>query len=83
MDRHARAARAQSGEIGADRGRGVGLLVPQRERTGHDLHAIALRPLIIAACIGRDDIDAVRLDMAAAHPVAGEQPHRAGDAQVP
>jgi hypothetical protein len=58
------------------------MLVPEREGARNDLDAVASRALLIPPAIRRQDVDVVRVDMAATHPVARQQTHNARHGQV-
>ena len=77
-NRRAVAAGRKADEVGADDHAVVGLHVPERERAVDDIDAVAVRPVFLAARVGRDDVEAVHVDMAAAHFVARQNPNAAG-----
>ncbi len=77
-NRRAVAARREADEIGADNHAGVLLHVPERECPVDDIDAVTVRPLLLAAGVGCDNVEPGDIDMAAAHLVASENLNAAG-----
>src|SRR5579864_7500050 len=76
------ASSREADEVRADDDAVVGLHVPERERAVDDIDAVAVRPFFLAAGVSRDNVEAVHIDMAAAHLVARQNLHTSGRCHV-
>jgi hypothetical protein len=82
LDRRARTSGSEADQVRANDHLRVALLVPEGKGAGYDFDPVSLRAHAEGARIGRNDIDRLNLDVAAANLVAGEQLDHADDAQL-
>ena len=82
VDRRARAADRQPGEICRYRHSSIGVLVPKSECARNHLDAISFGSFLVAACVSGYNVNAVCINMATAHLVARQQLHDAFDGQI-
>ncbi|CAN5203786.1 hypothetical protein BH10PSE11_BH10PSE11_15290 [soil metagenome] len=76
--RRAIATGRETDEIRTDNHAGVLLHVPQRERAVDDVDAVSMGPFFHATGVGRDDVEAIHIDMTCAHVVTRQNLDAAG-----